>query len=41
MRAEFEWGFTLVVDRMDRQIKVVAQIAAKLDEIHKTIQSPS
>lgn len=40
MRAEFHWGFTLLVDRMDRQIELVSQIAAKLDEIHKTLQSP-
>ena len=40
LRAEFEWGFTLVVDRMDRQIEQLSEITAKLDDIHKTLQSP-
>lgn len=40
MRAEFNWGFSLIVDRMERQIELVARIAAKLDEIHKTLLSP-
>src|ERR1039457_1373655 len=40
LRAEFEWGFTLMVDRMDAQIDQLSQIAASLDAIHKTLQSP-
>jgi large subunit ribosomal protein L7/L12 len=40
LRAEFEWGFTLMVDRMDTQIEQLSQIAARLDAIHKTLQSP-
>jgi len=40
LRAEFEWGFTLMVDRMDTQIDQFSQIAARLDAIHKTLQSP-
>lgn len=40
MRAEFEWGFSLLVDRMDRQSKQIAEVAAKLDELHRTIKSP-
>ena len=40
LRAEFEWGFSLMVDRMDTQIEHLSQIAARLDAIHKTLQSP-
>ena len=40
LRAEFEWGFTLMVDRMDTQIKQLSQIAAQLDAIHNTLLSP-
>lgn len=40
LRAEFQWGFTLMVDRMETQIEQLAQITAKLDAIHKTLQSP-
>jgi hypothetical protein len=40
LRAEFERGFTLIVDRMDRQIRQLSQITAKLDAIHKTLKSP-
>jgi hypothetical protein len=40
LRAEFQWGFSLLVDRMERQISLVARVAAKLDEIHHTLQSP-
>jgi tetratricopeptide (TPR) repeat protein len=40
MRASFEWGFTLLADRMDTQIEQLSQIAARLDAIHKTLQSP-
>ncbi len=41
LRAEFEWGFTLIVDRMDRQIQELSHITARLDAIHKTLESPS
>ena len=40
MRSEFQWGFSLIVDRMDRQIALVTKVVAKLDEIHKTLRSP-
>jgi hypothetical protein len=40
LRAEFEWGFTLMVDRMETQIDHLSEIAARLDAIHKTLQSP-
>jgi hypothetical protein len=40
LRSEFEWGFTLMAERMDRQIEELANIAAKLDAIHKTLLSP-
>jgi tetratricopeptide (TPR) repeat protein len=40
LRAEFEWGFTLMADRMETQIEQLSQIAARLDAIHKTLQSP-
>jgi tetratricopeptide (TPR) repeat protein len=40
LRADFEWGFTLMVDRMETQIDHLSQIAARLDAIHKTLQSP-
>jgi tetratricopeptide (TPR) repeat protein len=40
MRADFHWGFTLMVDRMDRQFEVLSKVAGHLDAIHKTLQSP-
>jgi tetratricopeptide (TPR) repeat protein len=40
MKLEMQWGFGLVVDRLDRQTKLVADIAEKLDEILKTLKSP-
>jgi tetratricopeptide (TPR) repeat protein len=40
LRAEFEWGFTLMVDRMETQIDHLSQIAERLDAIHRTLQSP-
>jgi tetratricopeptide (TPR) repeat protein len=40
MRAEFNWGFTLMVEHLDQQIDLLSQIAARLDAIHKTLQSP-
>jgi tetratricopeptide (TPR) repeat protein len=40
LRAEFEWGFTLMVDSMETQIDQLSQIAARLDAIHRTLQSP-
>jgi len=40
MRAEFEWGFTLVVDRLDTQIEQLSTIVAKLDAIDRTLRTP-
>src|ERR1022692_1609776 len=40
LRAEFEWGFTLMGDRMDTMINHFSKIAARRDAIHKTLQSP-
>src|SRR5579859_5006047 len=39
LRAEFEWGFTLMVDRMDRQVERLSRIAASQDAIQKSSQS--
>jgi len=39
LRAEFEWGFTLMVDQMDRQVERLSQIAAS-QAIQKSLQSP-
>jgi hypothetical protein len=33
LRAEFEWGFSLIVDRMDSQIEQLSQIGGR-DLIH-------
>jgi tetratricopeptide (TPR) repeat protein len=40
MRASFEWGFTLLAERMDAQVRLLSQTVAKLDAIHKTLESP-
>ena len=40
LSAEFEWGFTLMVDRADRQINLLSQVAKELDAIHQTLRSP-
>jgi tetratricopeptide (TPR) repeat protein len=40
LRAEFEWGFALIVHRMETQINHLSQIAARLDAVHKTLLSP-
>src|ERR1035438_4379833 len=40
LRAEFEWGFTLMVDRMDTQINLLSKVAEELDAIHQTLKSP-
>ena len=40
MRSEFQWGFTLMVDRMEDQIGLLKELAAKLDAIHSTLKSP-
>jgi tetratricopeptide (TPR) repeat protein len=40
LRAEFEWGFSLLADRMDRQIEELTQISASLEAIHRTVKSP-
>jgi hypothetical protein len=40
LRAEFEWGFTLMVERMDTQIDLLSQVAEELIAIHKTLKAP-
>jgi hypothetical protein len=40
LRAEFEWGFTLVVDRLDKQIRQLSRISERLGAIHDTLRSP-
>jgi tetratricopeptide (TPR) repeat protein len=40
LKAEFEWGFTLLADQMDRQVQAILHVATRLDEIHKTLQFP-
>ena len=40
LRAEFEWGFTLMVDQMDRQVERLSHIAASQDAIQKSVQLP-
>jgi biotin carboxyl carrier protein len=40
LRAEFHWGFTSMVDRMDMQITLLSNVAAELAAIHQTLQSP-
>src|ERR1035438_6541061 len=40
LRAEFEWGFTLMVDRMDTQFNLLSKVAEELDAIHQTLKSP-
>jgi tetratricopeptide (TPR) repeat protein len=40
LRAEFEWGFTLMVDRMDTQVNLLSKVAEELDAIHQTLKSP-
>lgn len=35
MRATFQWGFTLLAERMDRQIKLVSHVASQLDRFIK------
>jgi tetratricopeptide (TPR) repeat protein len=40
LRAEFEWGFSLLADRMDREIEELMQISATLDAIHRIVKSP-
>ncbi len=40
LRAEFEWGFSLIADRMDRQIAELTNISATLEKIHQTVRSP-
>jgi len=41
LRAEFEWGFTLMIDRMERQINVLNRIVGQLDAIRHAVQLPS
>lgn len=40
MRADFQWGFSLLADRMDAQISIMAGIANKLDTINSTLGAP-
>jgi tetratricopeptide (TPR) repeat protein len=40
MKLEIQWGFGLVVDRLDKQTKLVSDIAQTLGEIHQTLKSP-
>ena len=40
MKLEMQWGFSLVVDRLEKQIKIVSDIALRLDSIHQTLKSP-
>lgn len=40
LRAEFEWGLTLVVDRLDSQLGLLSRVAEKLDAIHLTLSTP-
>lgn len=40
MKLEMQWGFGLVVDRLDKQTKLISDIAQKLGEIHQTLKSP-
>ena len=40
LRAEFEWGFSLLADRMDTQIELMSRIATKLDKIHGALVTP-
>jgi tetratricopeptide (TPR) repeat protein len=40
LRAEFEWGFTLMVERMDAQIKLLSEVTEELRAIHRTLKSP-
>ena len=38
--AEFEWGFTLVIDQMESQRRQFTSIIDTLDRIHETLESP-
>lgn len=40
VRAEFQWGFTSILDRMDTQINLLSNMATELDAIHQTLKSP-
>jgi tetratricopeptide (TPR) repeat protein len=40
MKLEMQWGFSLVVDRLEKQTKIVSDIAQRLDSIHQTLKSP-
>ena len=40
LRAEFQWGFASMLDRMDMQINLLSNVAAELDAIHQTLKSP-
>lgn len=40
IKLEMQFGFGLVVDRLDQQIQLVSDIIRSLDAIHQTLQSP-
>jgi hypothetical protein len=40
LRADFQWGFSLLADRLDTQISLMAGIAQKLDAINSTLGAP-
>jgi tetratricopeptide (TPR) repeat protein len=40
LRSTFEWGFTLMVERMDAQLDVLSRVAEELVAIHKTLKAP-
>lgn len=39
--AEFQWGFTLMIDRLEQQTKLLNQIVGQLDAIREAVQLPS
>jgi ribosomal protein L7/L12 len=40
LRAEFQWGFSLLADRLDTQISIMTGIAKKLDAINAALDAP-
>lgn len=40
LRSEFQWGFTLIADRMAAQIDQLSEVTAQLDAIRNTLASP-
>jgi tetratricopeptide (TPR) repeat protein len=37
LRADFQWGFTLMVDRLDSQVRLLNQIVGQLEEIRNAV----